>query len=536
MVRLMIFELVGGLGMFLFGMNLMGDGLQKAAGDRMRRILEILTVNPLMGIIAGMVVTVLIQSSSATTVILVSFINGGLMTLHQAIGVIMGAAIGTTITAQIIALRLNDYALPAIGIGMLFYLFAKKRQQRNAGQIILGFGFLFLGMTFMSEGMRPLQDFDGFTQVMLRFSQVPVLGILAGAVLTAVVQSSSATIGILQAMGTYGLINIQTALPILFGDNIGTTTTGLLSSIGTSVAARRAAVFHLLFKVIGTILFLPALSLFALVVSRTSTDIVKQIANGHTLFNVAATVLLYPASGILLRLVERLVPGEEEEIWDRELKYLNDKIQDTPSIALGQVVKELARMAAMSLDALDLAMEGFIESDEKKAKQSLQTEQIVNEVEHGITTYLVELAQKSLTEEQSEELNGMLNIASDIERIGDLSENIAEFAEYRIEQELPISETAIEELNRMVRIVKENVILCVEAMEKDDHDKAQEVLNVERTIDQMEKDLRRNHMTRLNAGLCNPSSGIVFLDVISNLERIGDHTAHMAHMIMGNID
>ena len=533
MIRSMIFELIGGLGMFLFGMNLMGDGLQKAAGDRMKRILEFLTVNPVMAVFAGIVVTMLIQSSSATTVILVSFINAGLLTLHQAVGVIMGAAIGTTITAQIIALKLNDYALPAIGIGMVMYLFARRRQHRNIGQIILGFGFLFLGMTFMSGGMKPLQDMPAFTDLMTRFSHVPVLGVVAGAGLTAVVQSSSATIGILQALGTYGLISLPSALPILFGDNIGTTATGLLASIGTTVGARRAAVFHLIFKVIGTVMFLPALPIFIALVSRTSGDIVKQIANAHTLFNVAATLILFPMSGLLVRLVEKLVPGEELVPLDRDLKYLNERIQSTPTIAMTQVIKELSRMTGMSIDALDLAVDGFLRSDEKQAKMALQTEAVINEIEQGITTYLVGLAQKSLSEEQSEELTGMLEMASDIERIGDLAENIAEFAEYRIENGLPLSETAIEELTQMYGLVRENILRCREAIETENEELATEALEVEQQINKMERELRRNHMNRLNMGLCNPASGVMFLDVISNLERIGDHVAHMANIVMG---
>ncbi len=533
MVQQMIFELVGGLGMFLFGMNLMGDGLQKAAGDRLRRILEFLTINPLMGILAGMVVTMLIQSSSATTVILVSFINAGLLTLHQATGVIMGAAIGTTITAQIIALKLNDYALPAIGIGMVLYLFARRRQHRNIGQIILGFGFLFLGMTFMSDGMKPLQDIPAFTEWMTRFSDVPILGVAAGAILTAVVQSSSATIGILQALGAYGLVTIKTALPILFGDNIGTTATALLASIGTSIGARRAAMFHLIFKLIGTMLILPILPFFIALVTRTSADIVKQIANAHTMFNVAATIVLFPLAGVLVKIVEKLVPGEEIKPLERDLKYLNDRIQSTPTIAMTQVTKELSRMTGMAMDALDLAVDGFMRSDERQSKQALQTEAVINEIEQGITNYLVALAQKSLTEEQSEDLTGMLNIASDVERIGDLAENIAEFAMYRIENGLPLTETAVEELTQMYGLVRENILRCREAMETENVELAHESLEAEKSINEMERELRRNHMNRLNMGLCNPSSGVMFLDVISNLERIGDHVAHMANIVAG---
>jgi len=372
-----------------------------------------------------------------------------------------------------------------------------------------------------------------FTEIMTRFSHVPALGVFAGAILTAIVQSSSATIGILQALGTYGLISLPAALPILFGDNIGTTATGLLASIGTSVGARRAAVFHLLFKCLGTLIFLPTLPLFISVVSFTSSDIVKQIANAHTLFNVAATIILFPLSGLLVKMVEKLVPGEEMVPLDRDLKYLNERIQSTPTIAMTQVIKELSRMTGMGIDALDMAVDGFLRSNEKQAKMALQTETVINEIEQGITTYLVGLAQKSLTEEQSEELTGMLEMASDIERIGDLAENIAEFAEYRIENGLPLSETAVEELTQMYGLVRENILRCREAIESENEELAMEVLEVEQQINQMERDLRRNHMNRLNMGLCNPASGVMFLDVISNLERIGDHVAHMANIVVG---
>jgi len=534
MAKSMLFELIGGLGMFLYGMQLMGDGLQKAAGDRMRRLLAILTANPLLGVLVGTLVTAVIQSSSATTVIVVGFINSGMMTLHQAVGVIMGAAIGTTITAQLIAFKLTDYALPAIGIGMALHLFSPKRQYRHYGLIFLGFGLLFLGMKFMAAAMKPLQDMPAFTSLMTEFSHIPLLGVLAGAALTAVVQSSSATIGILQALASYGLVSLKVALPILFGDNIGTTATALLASIGTSVAARRAAVFHLLFKLAGTLLFLPILPLYVTVVKATSGDIVRQIANAHTLFNVVATLVMLPFVRYLVRIVERLVPGEEIVI-EHGLKFLDRRIMDTPSIALVQVVNELGRMACISRDALVCAMDAFIRGDKKQVKQTFQHEEVINELERDITAYLVTLSQKSLTEKQSEKLNGLLNVANDIERVGDLSINIAELAEHRIDHDLVISDAAVHELKEMAALVQENILRAKEAMENDNEELAEQVLATEQIVNQMEKDLRRNHMDRLNRGLCLTSSGVVYLDVISNLERIDDHVAHLADIMRGHI-
>ncbi|MGI5839655.1 MAG: Na/Pi cotransporter family protein [bacterium] len=534
MGKAMLFELIGGLGMFLYGMQLMGDGLQKAAGDRMRRLLALLTTNPLLGVLVGALVTAVIQSSSATTVIVVGFINSGLMTLHQAVGVIMGAAIGTTMTAQLIAFKLTDYALPAIGIGMILTLFSPKRQLRHYGLISLGFGLLFLGMKFMTAAMQPLQEMPVFTMLMTEFSQNPILGVLAGAALTAVVQSSSATIGILQALAGYGLVSLNIALPILFGDNIGTTATALLASIGTTVAARRAAVFHLFFKIFGTLLFLPVLPVYVSLVKMTSDDIIRQIANAHTIFNVTVTILTLPFIRSMVRLVERIVPGEEI-IMERGLKFLDRRIMNTPSIAIVQVVNELGRMAKISHDSLKCAMDGFLHGDTKQIEQTYQHEEIINELERDITAYLVTLLQKSMTERQSEKLNGLLNAANDIERIGDLSINIAELAEHRIEHNLAMSEIAVKEMTEMAALVQENILRAKEAMEKDEDELVSQVLATEQAINQMEKDLRRNHMDRLNRGVCMTSSGVVYLDVISNLERIDDHVAHLANIMRGQI-
>ena len=349
----MLIGVFGGLGLFLYGMQTLSDGLQKVAGDRLRRLLEVLTRNPLTGVIMGTVVTAILQSSSATTVMIVGFVNAGLMTLRQAAGVIMGANVGTTVTAQIIALDLSEAALPATALGVLLIMFSKNKRTRYVGQALVGFGLLFLGMTTMSTSMKPLADMQWFTDLTARFAQNPFLGVLAGIGLTGIVQSSSATIGILQGLAREGAISLQAALPVLFGDNIGTTVTALLASIGTSLAARRAAVMHTLFNVIGTIIFLIIFPLVVPIVLRSSTGVVQQIANAHTGFNVANTLIQLPFIGVLVLLVTRLIPGETE-IPSRP-HYLDRRFLHSPAVALQQARKHFVLMGQIAKGNRSLA-------------------------------------------------------------------------------------------------------------------------------------------------------------------------------------
>ncbi|MEW6524682.1 MAG: Na/Pi cotransporter family protein [Bacillota bacterium] len=534
MGRTMLFGFMGGLGLFVYGMRAMGDGLQKAAGERMRRLLEGLTRNPLMGVVVGIVVTTVIQSSSATTVMVVGFVNAGLMTLPQAVGVIMGANIGTTVTAQLIAFKITDYALPAIGVGAAFFMFGPRRVQRDWGQIIFGFGCLFLGMQTMGKAVEPLKHVPRFINLTTAYSHHPVLGVITGTLMTAVIQSSSATIGILQAMAREGLVTLRVALPILFGDNIGTCVTALISSIGTSVTARRAAMLHLMINAIGATVFIILLPVVTTVVTRTSPDVVRQIANAHTLFNVTNTLLLLPVAGYLLWLVQRLVPGSPAPQLERGPKYLDRRLLNTPSVAMGQVAKELVRMGELAGQMLADAFDGFLSGDLRKAKAALEKEEVVNELEREITVYMVTIYQRVLTRSQSERLNVLFNIVNDIERVGDHAENIAELAEYKKEQGLPFSPQALDGLNTMYQTVSEAFAKALSALNDDDLELANEVIEQERLIDRMEKELRQAHISRLNQGRCYPGSGVVFLDVISNLERIGDHSCSMANCLLGN--
>jgi len=529
----MIFGLVGGLGMFIYGMRVMGDGLQKVAGDRLRRLLEVLTRNPILGVAVGAAVTAVIQSSSATTVMVVGFVNAGLLTLPQAAGVIMGANIGTTITAQLIAFKLTRYALPAIGLGVALLLFGRRRVHQSLGEVILGFGLLFVGMETMKVAMEPLRDLAWFSNAMVALSANPLCGVFVGVGMTSLVQSSSATIGILQALAAQGLLGLNVAVPILCGDNIGTTVTALLSSIGTSVTARRAAVIHLLFNIVGTLVFLILLPALLPLVSHLSSDVVRQIAHTHTLFNVANTAFQLPFIGLLVHTALRLVPGKVV-ILERGAKYLDQRLFTSPSIALGQATREALRMGELARDTVQDAIRGFFDSDAAALRDANAKEDVVDDLEEQITDYLVRLSNASLTDQQSERLTLLLNVTNDVERVGDHAQNIAELAEYRIAQGLPFSDQALGELESMCRRVISVFEQALHALRFNDTGAALEIIHHEDTIDLMEKELRRSHIKRLNEGRCYPGSGIVFLDIISNLERIGDHAANIAHGVLGD--
>jgi len=529
----MLFGLLGGLGMFIYGVQIMGRGLQRAAGDRLRRLLEILTTNPVMGVVVGAAVTALIQSSSATTVMVVGFVNAGLMNLSQAAGVIMGANIGTTVTAQLIAFRLTEAALPAIAVGAAVWLFGRRRLHRYIGEVLLGFGLLFLGMQTMSGAMAPLREMEGFRNAIMAFGRNPLVGVLVGMAMTVLVQSSSATIGILQAVASQGLLGINVALPVLFGDNIGTTVTALLSSVGTSVTARRAAVIHLIFNVVGTVIFLVLLPLVLPIVTATSSDAVRQIANAHTIFNVTNAAVQLPFIYLLTRVASRLVPGEVVTL-EHGPKYIDRRFLENPSIALGQVTRELLRMGDLARDIVSESVEAFFTGDTKHIKSALNKEEVVNELEREITGYLVTLSRRSLTDEQSRKLNLLISVTNDIERVGDHGTNVAELAEYKIEHGLPFSEQAMSDLRYMYEKVHDVYTQALEALRTESRQLSLIIIQEEDLVDRIEKDLRRAHIKRLNEGQCFPGSGVVFLDIISNFERIGDHASSIAHGLIGD--
>lgn len=532
----MLFQFLGGLGLFLFAINYMGDGLQKAAGDRLRDILDRFTTNPVKGVLVGIVVTALIQSSSATTVITVGLVSAGFMTLRQAIGVIMGANIGTTVTAFIIGFDVGAYSYPIMAIGAALLLFFKKNKIQNIGQIMFGFAGLFIGLEMMSNGMKPLRDYQAFIDLTLSFSEHPILGVIAGTVFTLIVQSSSATIGILQGLYDENLISLSGALPVLFGDNIGTTITAILASLSASVVAKRAAMSHVLFNVIGTVIFMLILPIFTSYVEwitkLLSLEPKMQIAFAHGTFNTINTIIQLPFIGLLALIVTKIVPGETKK---REIKlehFDQSLASQSPSIALGQAKHEVIHMGEFAVKGLQESKDYLFKNNEKHKREAEQLESTINKLDRITTDFLVGISKQSLSNQDSKLLHALLQSIRDIERIGDHFENLTELIQYRETNHVKFSEEAMKELQEMFELVIDTVSLSILALDKQSKEFAEKVLSNENKIDEMERVFRKHHIYRLKQGICTGEAGVVFVDIISNLERIGDHASNIAETIL----
>lgn len=536
----LLFGIVGGLGLFLFGMKLLSEGFQKLAGTRLRQILKFLTRTPVIGVLTGTAVTAVIQSSSATTVMLVGFVNAGLLTLKQAIGVIMGANIGTTVTAQIIAFAIDQYALPMVGIGFAVFVLAKKKTYTFWGQALLGFGLLFLGILTMKEVLGPLKESAWAEQMLVRFGDNPFFGVLVGTLVTAVIQSSSASTGLIMVLAYKGILPFPAAVNLVLGANIGTTITAQIAGIGTNVAARRTACAHTLFNVLGAgyILIFICNGWFIRFIEmitpgEVNGNIMRHIANAHLVFNVTNTLVLLPLSGVLEKACLWMVPGEMEE-HPAEPKFLERHLLDTPPVALDQATKELVRMTQIAHDALTYAMEGFFSRSKQPLEKAVRGEEAVDNLQKEITHYLVEVSQRSLTVKESERLPVLLHSVNDVERIGDHAENLVELAERAIEERLPFTEQAVAEVRQMYNEVNAMVGDVTNALQGDDRKYAASALSREETLNKMQLQLRQNHIQRLSEGKCFVLSGIIFLDFINNLEKIGDHLTNIAQAVMGS--
>ncbi|HEY8499578.1 MAG TPA: Na/Pi cotransporter family protein [Clostridia bacterium] len=538
--------LLGGIAIFLYGMIMLGEGLQKVAGERLRYIIGLLTTNPFIGILVGMAVTALIQSSSATTVMVVGFVSAGLMTLKQAMGVIMGANIGTTVTAWLVTIDIGDYALPLVALGFIMFFFIKSKKIKYIGQIIFAFGLLFFGLNIMSDIMAPLSKSQAVENAMLQVSGNKWLGVLIGTVVTGIVQSSSATIAILQKLASQAtasgeaLISLDAAIPIMFGCNIGTTVTALLASIGASVNAKRAAITHTIVKVLGTMIFIwlvaPLKQLVNLIMGNLSSpaSMDTAIAISHTVFNVSTTILFLPLIPLFVKLVTSLYKGKGE-LTDKTLIYIGDKIS-SPTVAMEMAKKEMLRMAKIAQKMVIYTKEVILEQKASLIPEVEKMEDTVDMLQHEILNYLSKiLSQSALTEGQSVRLTGYMRMIHDIERIGDHCDSSTKLGASNIENKLQYSESALQELKEVFEQIEDVIQKTIEAFENSDEEKARNVLSDENTMDNIEKTLRERHLERLNKGECNPNTAITYVELIHTLERMTDNCKNIAESVMDDI-
>jgi len=521
----LIIQVLGGLVLFIFGMTTLSDSLQKVASNKIKSIINILAKKPWASVLVGLLTTMIIQSSSATSVMTVGFVNAGLMTLKTAIGIIMGANIGTTITAQIVSFNVVDFlSYPLIIIGFIMFFVSKRRRYKNIGMSIIGLGLLFLGMNLMKESLEPLRNNIGFKNFLLIFSKNPFLGILAGLIITSILQSSSATIGLLIALASQGLMPINSAVPILFGDNLGTCATALIASTGTTVTARRTAFAHLLFNIFGTIFFLIILYGFKLgnwLFPHLGSNVPHQIANMHTLFNVTTTIILFPIIGYFEKLVIKLYPGKDI-VEHKNAIYLDNRLINTPAIALDQASKELLRLLKLSKIMLEGSFARLKNKDINIEKKVLDKEAAIDSVTEDIIKYLTQVSRQSLTLTLSNKLTSLMHAAYTVERTGDHAESMLYLVIVKEENRMIFSNIAMEELENLNNIVNKMFDTLIQAIEINDLDMLKECENDEIEIDKIVKDMRLNHIKRLQQGICMPLSGVVFSDIILHFERIGD--------------
>ena len=530
------FHFLGGLGLFLYSIKTMGDGLQQAAGDRLRYYIDKYTSNPFFGILVGIGMTALIQSSSGVTVITVGLVSAGLLTLRQAIGIVMGANIGTTVTSFIIGFKLGDYALPMLFLGAVCLFFTKNRTINNIGRIVFGVGGIFFALNLMSGAMEPLKDLQVFKDYMVELSKNPILGVLVGTGLTLLIQASSATIGILQNLYASNLIDLQGALPVLFGDNIGTTITAIIASLGANIAAKRVAAAHVAFNVIGTVIciifLVPFTGLIQWFESFLNLAPEMTIAFAHGTFNITNTIIQFPFIGALAFLVTKLIPGEDEVVKYEPL-YLDEQlIKQAPSIALGNAKKELLHLGNYAAKAFDLSYDYIINSNEKVAEKGHKTEEAINTIDEKLTRYLISLSGEALSQKESEVLTNILDSSRDLERIGDHAEALLNLNDYLQRKNVQFSEAALEELAEIYLKTSDFVKDALESVENNDLEQAQALMERHEDINNMERVLRKTHIKRLNNGECSTQAGVNFIDIISHYTRVSDHAMNLAEKVL----
>lgn len=542
----LLFEFVGGLGLFLYGMHIMADGLQKSAGDKVKRLMGFLTKNRFIAVLVGAGITAIIQSSSATTVMVVGFVNAGMLTLTQAVGVIMGANIGTTVTAWLVSLsewgsifKPEFFAPLVVGIGAFMVLFAKTEKTKKIGEIMTGFGVLFIGLNSMSGAITPYKDAPVFSNAFVVLGQNPFLAVLTGAVVTAIIQSSSASVGILQTLAMNGVVNWQSAIFITLGQNIGTCITAIISSAGTGKNAKRASMIHLLFNIIGSIWMGAVMLVFFHFQTQLAVKTINsvEISIFHTVFNIANTMVMFPFANGLVYLSKKLIPdgkedAEEDGAAEQMSRRLDRRMLNNPALAIEAVIGEVVHMGTLTRDNLKLAMETVSEPSKEKIKKVIETESSINQMETMLTSFLVEVDNLSLTEAQHLVIKNLFYTVSDIERIGDHSENIAELAETKKKNKIQFSDKGQKDLGKMYDAVLSAFELSLEAREQTSFSTAKRAQEAEERVDDLEKDLRDKHIQRLSKGKCMPENGVIFLDLLSNLERIADHADNIAGYVV----
>jgi len=540
------FELIGGLGFFLFGIRMMSEGLRKVSSDRLKNILSLLTRNRMTAILVGTGVTALIQSSSAMTVMVIGFINAGLLTLKQAIPVVLGANIGTTFTAWIVSFlavfKISHYALPAVGIGFVMIATARRPSRRQWGEVLLGFGILFVGIGFMKDAFAPLQSDEAVRNLMINFSRYPILGVLVGTLVTMALQSSSATIALVQVLAFKGLIDFPSAIPLILGDNIGTTITAQIAALGSGTGAKRVAWAHTLFNVIGVsyIFVFVYLGIYHKVIEGivpgpvTGKNIMLHIALSHSVFNVFNTILFLPFIGKLQRLVESVVKVRADHI-SAAPRYLERHLLETPVIALEQSKMEIVRMLRLADSAIHDSIEIFFSGKWDLSRSVERKEEAVDNLQAEITRYLIDISMEELDQRDAEKIPVFIHSVNDIERIGDHAENIVELAQRKIDQKLTFTDEANNELKRMIDVVTEMTSDVMEGLQSGELSHAKRALHREDQLNKMQIELRQSHVQRLNGGSCDMLAGLIFLDFVDYLEKIGDHLTNIAQGLMGGL-
>ncbi|MDO4327694.1 MAG: Na/Pi cotransporter family protein [bacterium] len=543
-----LFGFLGGLGMFLYGMHVMGDGMQKSAGSKMNSFLGMVTNNRFLAVALGALITAILHSSAATTVMVVGFVNAGVLNLTQAVGVIMGANIGTTVTAWLVSMsQLGDafavlqpafFAPLFLGIGAFFMVFSKKQRNVTVGEILIGLGFLFMGLELMSGSVSPYTDAPIFSKAFAVLGKNPIFGILTGAVVTAIIQSSTASVGILQTLSMNGVVNTSAAIYITLGQNIGTCVTAMLSSAGTNRTAKRAACIHLMFNTFGAILFAVIVYIASLVNPEWAGGMMTpvQISMFHTIFNVTNTVILFPFAKQLVFLSGLIIKDSSADAADAEdtddsrimMRHLDKRIFESPAIAIETALLEIVHMGQVTSQNLKRAMEAVVSYDEEKVRQVYETEKEIDSMEKTLTEYLIKVNNLSLNERQKLIVNNLFYSISDIERVGDHAENMVESAEYMRAHNVSFSDTAVKDLEKIGDAVFGSFDNAVLARQSGNMDLVRKVMKYEDEVDNLEEDFREKHIERLSNGQCVASAGAVFLDIISNLERISDHAYNLA--------